>query len=203
MLAAMLPRLGSSKLVSSWITIVLIASAFAALDGGWLARWAAFAPARIWRGELWRLATWVVVESGPLGLILTCVALYRFGGDLAVRWGDRRLRRFVIEVLGSAVVATLVLALISDGAWRIHRLGGWAVGDVLAIAWARQFPSATLMLYGLVEVRGRTLVRATIGITCVYALFAGPFAMVLELFACAAALWYPSARLARLEQSRG
>ena len=203
MLAAMLPRLGSSKLVSSWILITLLASAVAAIDGGWLAHWAAFAPARIWRGELWRLASWIVVEGGPLGLVLTCVSIYRFGGDLAVRWGDRRLRRFAIEVLGAAVLATLLLALVSDHAWRVQRLGGWAVGDVLAIAWARQFPSATLVFYGLVQVRGQSVIVMTIGVTCVFALFVGPFAMALELFACAAALWYPSARLARLGQSRG
>jgi membrane associated rhomboid family serine protease len=199
----MLPRLGPSKLVSNWISITLFASALSALSGGWLAHWAAFAPARIWRGELWRLVTWVAVEGGPLGLILTCVSIYRFGGDLAVRWGDRRLRRFMIEVLGSAAIAALVLALVSDGAWHMYRLGGWAAGDVLAIAWARQFPNTTLVFYGLVEVRGRTLIRATIGITCVYALFVGPFEMALELLACAAALSYPSARLARLAQSHG
>ena len=73
MLAPMLPRLGSSKLISTWIWITLVASIAAAVSGG-LMGWAALAPARIWRGEVWRLATWVFVEPGALALILTCGA---------------------------------------------------------------------------------------------------------------------------------
>ncbi|SRR5213078_1262004 len=197
MLAQMLPRWSSSKLVSTWITVTLAASIVATLDGGWLAGWAAFAPSRIWRGELWRLATWVVIEPGPLSLVLTCACIYKFGGELAVRWGDRRLRRFMAEVLGAAAVAASLLALVSDDAWHMQRVGGWAVMDALVIAWARQYPDATLVLYGLLHLHGRRLILVTIGVTGLFALFVGPFAMALDLLACAAALWYPSARLAR------
>jgi hypothetical protein len=197
MIAPMFPRWSSSKLVSTWITVTLAASIVATVDGGWLASWAALAPSRIWHGEVWRLATWVVIEPGPLSLVLTCACIYKFGGELAPRWGDRRLRRFLVEVLGGAAVATALLAFLSDHAWHMHRLGGWAVSDALVIAWARQYPESTLVLYGLVHLHGRRLIMITIGITGVYALFVGPFAMAPDLLACAAALWYPSARLAR------
>ena len=76
----------SSKLISTWLAVTIAASIIAALDDGWLASWAALSPARIWRGEIWRLATWALVEIGPMSLVLTCVAIYKFGGDLAVRW---------------------------------------------------------------------------------------------------------------------
>ena len=198
MLARMLPRLGSSKLVSSWITVTVFASIVAAIDGGWLGDWLAFAPSRIWRGEVWRLATWVFVEPGPFGLILTCASIYKFGGDLAPRWGDRRLRRLMLELIGGAAVVTTVLALLSDDTWRIHRLGGWAVRDALVIAWARQYPTSMLELYGLLRLSGRRLIAVTIAITCVFAIYIGPLAMAPELLVCAAAYWYPSARLARL-----
>lgn len=193
----MLPRWSPSKLVSTWLMVTLVASVIAVLDGGWLARWAAFAPSRIWHGELWRLVTWFAIERGPIDLFLTTASIYKFGGELAVRWGDRRLRRFVIEILAGAMLVTLVLALASESVWQIHRLGGWAVRDVLAIAWARQFPGAPLVLYGLVRLNGRNLVLVIVAITGVFALYAGPLAMTLELAACAAAVWYPSARLAR------
>ena len=197
MLVRMLPRLGSSKLVSAWITVTLVASIFATVDGGWLAGWLAFAPSRIWHGELWRLATWVLVEGGPLSLILTCASIYKFGGELAHRWGDRRLRRFMVEVIGGAALVTTLLALVSDDAWHLYRIGGWAVRDALAIAWARQYPERPLLIYGLLELRGRTLIAVIIGITSVFALFVGPLVMTPELLVCAAAYWYPSARLAR------
>jgi membrane associated rhomboid family serine protease len=193
----MFPRLGASKLVSTWIWVTLAASIVAAVDGGWLAGWVAFAPSRIWRGEVWRLATWVFVEPGVLGLVLTCASIYKFGGELAPRWGDRRLRRYLIEVIGGAAVATALLGWISDDAWYMRRLGGWAVGDALVIAWARQYPESVLVLYGLLRLHGRNLIAITIGITCLFAIFRGPFQMAPELFACAAAYWYPSARLAR------
>jgi membrane associated rhomboid family serine protease len=194
----MLPRLGSSKLVSRWITITLAASIVAFVDGGWLAGLTGFAPSLIWHGQLWRLATWVFVEPGPWGLIFTCACIYRFGGDLATRWGDRRLRRFMIEVLGGAAVVTTLLALISSVAWTMYQLGGWAVGDALVIAWARQYPDAhVVVFYGMVRLRGRDLILAVAGVTLLYALFLGPFSMALELLVCAAAYYYPPARLAR------
>jgi hypothetical protein len=189
MLARMLPRLGSSKLVSTWIWVTLLASIVAALDGGWLAGWAVFAPSLIWEGQVWRLATWVFVEPGPLGLVLTCASIYKFGGELAPRWGERRLRRFMTEVIGGAAIVTTLLALISDDAWHIYRLGGWAVGDALVIAWARQYPERTLVLYGLLQLNGRNLIAIVAGITGVFAIFRGPFAMAPELLACAAAYW--------------
>src|SRR6201995_4319962 len=92
MLGRMLPRLGSSKLVSVWIWVTLLASIVAIVDGGWIAGWAALAPARIWRGEVWRLVTWGGVERGPLQLVVTCASIYKFGGELAPRWGGRGAR---------------------------------------------------------------------------------------------------------------
>jgi len=191
----MRPRLTSSQLISAWIAITLAASIVAAVDGGWLASWTALAPARIWRGEVWRLATWVFVERGPMALVFTCAAIYKLGGDLAPRWGDRRLKRFMIEIVIGAGVVTSLLALVASDAWHLQRAGGFAVADVLVIAWARQYPSQPLTLYGLLTLRGRELVAVTLGVTLLVALYAGPFAVAPELVACAAAAAYPKVRL--------
>lgn len=193
----MLPRLGASKLISTWIWVTLAVSIVARADGGFLVEWAALAPSRIWRGELWRLATWLVIEPDPFDLIFTCMAIYKFGGDLLYRWGERRFRRFLIEVLGGAALVTLVLALVSSDVWRMYRLGGWAIGDALVIAWARQFPDEQLVVWSLIRVNGRNLVKLVIAITCVYALFGGPLRWAPELVVCAAAFGYPRSRLAR------
>lgn len=190
-------RLGSSKLVSTWITATLIVSIAAVIEGRTITEWAALAPSRIWRGEVWRLATWVFVEDGPLPLVLTCAAIYKFGGDLVPRWGERRLRGYAIEVLGAAAVATALLALISPDAWRLHHLGGWSVGNALVIAWARQYPERILVLHGMVRLNGRDLIAVIVGVNCVFAIFIGLFAMAPELLACAGAYWYPAARLTR------
>jgi membrane associated rhomboid family serine protease len=190
-------RPGSSKLVARWIALTVAASVIAAIDGGWLATWTTFAPSRIWRGEVWRLVTWVFVEGSPFQLLLTCVAIYHFGGELLPRWGERRMRRFLLEVLGGSAAIAAVLALVSRDLWFSHRFGGWAVADALVIAWARQYPDSTLVLYGLLRLRGRELIRIVVGITAVYAVFAGIFTWSLELVVCAAAYWYPGQRLGR------
>ena len=191
----MLPRV-RSKLVARWIVVTLVASLVAAVDGGWLASWLSLAPSRIVRGELWRLVTWPLIEHGVLQLVFTCIAIYKFGGELAIRWGDRRLGRFVLEiVIATGVLASLLALLV--GSTHMRRSGGWAMVDVLVIAWARQFPNATLVLYGLLALRGRELINVTIAIAIVYAAFAGPVWMAPELFGCLLAARYPTALLRR------
>jgi membrane associated rhomboid family serine protease len=192
----MLPRLGTSKLVTRWIVVTLVASIVAAVDGGWLAHWAALEPSQIWRGQVWRLVTWPFIETGPTSLVITCISIYKFGGELAIRWGDRRLRAFMGQILVGAAIATCLLSAIV-GAGYVHRLGGFAVADVLVIAWARQFPNATLVLYSVLPLHGRDLVRVTVAIAVLFALYFGVVTMAPELVACACAAAYPQALLRR------
>lgn len=189
----MLPRLGTSPLVTRWIVVTLAASILGVIDGR-LAAWAAFIPSRIVQGEVWRLVTWPFFEMGPVSLIFTCVAIFKFGGELAERWGDRRLLRFMLETVGSAAVITCLLALVT-GDHRMVRLGGWAATEVLVIAWARQFPTRPLVLYGLLVLRGQTLINVVLGSAIVFAIYIGPVRAGLELLACAAAAFYPTQRL--------
>jgi membrane associated rhomboid family serine protease len=192
----MWPRSGTSKLVDRGIALVLVASIVGVLDGGWLVRWTALVPSRIWHGEIWRLVTWPLIAGGPVSLILTCASIYKFGGELAPRWGELRLRRFVTEIVIVAALATSAVATLA-GVPQLVRHGGWAIADLLVIGWARQYPTRTLALYGLVDVRGRDLVRLTIVITVLYAIYASPIVMAPELMACAVAAVYPADRLQR------
>jgi membrane associated rhomboid family serine protease len=191
----MWPRLGSSSFTTKWIVATLACSIVAVLDGGWLARWFALSPSHIWHGQVWRLVTWPLVEPGPLSLVITCVSIYKFGGELAVRWGDRRLQRFVAEIVILASVVTCLLSAVTGHF--VFRLGGWAMTDALVIAWARQFPTRALVVYGLITVRGRDLIRLTIAVAILYALYVSPVAMAPELVACLAAAGYPKSWLRR------
>ncbi len=193
----MVPRIGPSKLVSTWILVTLSASVVAMVDGGRVASWTALEPDRIWRGEVWRLVTWAFVELGPTGLILTCLSIYKFGGELAPRWGERRMRRFALHVILAAGVGTALAAVLADHAWHMVRWGGWAITDALVIAWARQYPNATLQLYGLISLGGRQLIGFTVAVTILMAIASSPFVMAPELIACLAAAYYPRAWLAR------
>lgn len=189
----MLPRFGTSKLCDNAILVVLAASIFAWLDGGFAASWLSLAPARVLHGQLWRLVTWPLIERSPLQLILTCAAVYKFGGELAVTWGDRRLRRFMLEIVIASAVITCVLALATHRGYLV-RSGGWAVSDVLVIAWARQFPTRAVVLYGILVLRGRELTMVTIAVTALFALAFGPVAMGPEVCACVLTAAYPVGR---------
>jgi membrane associated rhomboid family serine protease len=178
------------------MVVTLCVSIVAWIDGRFAA-WLALMPSRIIQGEVWRLFTWPFAEPGPMALILTCASVFKFGGELAVRWGDRRLQRFATEVLLAAGAITCVVALVTGHRFLI-RTGGWAVADMLVIAWARQFPERTLVLYGLLELNGQRLIKITIGTAVLFALYFGPISMAPELSACAIAALYPHERLTRL-----
>jgi membrane associated rhomboid family serine protease len=192
----MSPQQRSSEFVTQWLLVTLGASMFAWLDGGWLSQFAALAPSRIFGGELWRLVTWPLVDMGPLSLVLTCVTIYKFGGELAVRWGDRRLQRFAFQIIVAAGVITCLLAMVT-GHRLMRHLGGWAVSDLLVIAWARQFPERYIVVYGMLTVRGQQLIYLTLGTTALFALAGGFVAHAPELAACAIATLYPTQLLRR------
>jgi membrane associated rhomboid family serine protease len=192
----MLPRL-QSTLITRWIAVTLGLSIISALDRGFVASWAALVPARVFRGELWRLVTWPLIEAGPIQLVMTCAAIYKFGGELAVRWGDRRLQRFMLELVIAAGVITCLLSALF-GMHYFQRLGGWLVIDVLIIAWARQFPQAVLRFYyGMLELHGRQLIGFVLGMNLLFAIYFGPFAVAPELVACIVAARYPVGWLRR------
>jgi len=67
--------------------------------------------------------------------------------------------------------------------------------DILVIAWARQFPDRSLVLYGMVTLSGQALIKVTIAIAVVFAVFFGPVRMAPELAACLATALYPRSRL--------
>ncbi|HEY1811417.1 MAG TPA: hypothetical protein VGG74_03620 [Kofleriaceae bacterium] len=183
-----------SKSVVAWIAITALASLIASLDGGHLAQWTALAPSRVWHGELWRLATWPLIERTLYSTTLSCLILARYAGPLAARWGGVALARFVAPIVVLAAIATCLVALVSHHA-NEPRLGGWAITAILMIAWGRQFPDWTLVpTGGLFRLRGASLVLGIVGLTIVLALLVGPLSCVPELAACAIAIWWPLPR---------
>jgi membrane associated rhomboid family serine protease len=178
-----------TSFVERWIWLTLVASIIARLDGGWLVHLLALDPPAIWHGQIWRLVTWPLVELGPMSLMMTCAAIYKLGAELATMWGERRLARFVLQiVIAAAVVASIVDAIAGAHLWRS---GGWAIGDVLVIAWARQYPDRPLLVLGMLRLHGRQLVRITVATTVLIAIFGGPMWFAPELAACTAAALYP------------
>lgn len=185
-----LPKLGASKLVTAWLAVMVTASLVGAVDGGSLARWLALEPRRILHGEVWRLVTWVLIEYGLFTAGLTCVAIWKLGGELAAPWGDARLRRYVLSlvVLGGCAGS---LAAYAFGNPASALDGGFGVIDALVIAWLRKFPHGTLTFWGAVELRGTARIPVVIGINVLFALMLGFANFTPELAICAGAVLWP------------
>jgi membrane associated rhomboid family serine protease len=190
-------RITSSPLVSRCIVLIAAASVWAMFDNGWLVQWTALEPDRVWHGQIWRVVTWPLVEVGPFPLAFTIASIYKFGGDLAPNWGDRRLRRFILQLVVAGGVAASLGALVSDHAWHMTRTGGYAVCDALLIAWARQYPTEHLRFYGFLDLNGQKLVISTAGITILLALSSNVFVMMPEVVACVGAALYPRGWLSK------
>lgn len=185
----MLPRLGTSKVVSAWLSLTLVASAANALDGGWLASWLALEPHRIFRGEVWRLVTWALIQDRLVVCGMTCLAIFKIGSDLSASWGEARLRRYALATIALGGIAVALVALVTgDGTVRV--LGGLGVLDALGIAWLRQFPQGTLTWFGI-EFRGPARLTLVVGFNVLLALVFGFRDHAAELAICAAALAYP------------
>jgi membrane associated rhomboid family serine protease len=127
---------------------------------------------QVFRGQVWRLVTWVFYEMSPLALVFDCLTLYWFGSDLARTLGRRA---FLISYFGLAALAAAVTCLVGR-VWppvaEVAHGGSWPVLCGLIVAWGTMFSERPLRFWGLPLV-GRHLVPITLGGTVLFALYAG------------------------------
>ncbi len=174
--------------VPSTVGILIVAQVAASLLGALgrgygLVDLAALVPALVWRGEVWRLVTWVFFETDPLSLVFGALTLFWFGRDLCNAWGPRR---FLFTFFGLAVAASLATSLIAL-AWPALLgygwTGSWPVVTALIVAWAMIFPERQILFMLALPVSGRALLWLTLGGTLLYAVFGRLHAYVPHLAA--------------------
>jgi membrane associated rhomboid family serine protease len=131
-------------------------------------------PRLVLSGQIWRLVTWVFVETNPFGLLFGCLTLYWFGRDLYFTWGERR---FVATYFGfgvfAAVVATVLALMFPAHLGGMVWAGMWPVLGALIVAWALYFPERQILLFFALPVSGSALLYVTLGGTVLYAVFDG------------------------------
>lgn len=189
-MVAGLPR-WFSPTIAALLATTFALSLVAALTDGFGAL--ALVPDRVWHGEVWRLVTWVFAVPGPRALVATAVVLYWFGGELAARWGEARLRRFVGVIVGVAGGGTAALGALVPYAHHLPYFGALALCDALVIAWALEFPDRRLRVYGVLSIGGPILAYGTAALTALAAIYLGPAAVLPELLAAVTALAWMSA----------
>jgi hypothetical protein len=188
-----------APVLAGWILLLLAVSIATAIDlrtGGDLYLRLALVPARIGRGELWRLVTWSFVELDPKALVFTCVTIFWFGGELLAGWGARRFVRVFAAIGVATAIATSLLAIVLGATYHAW-IGGWALGDALVIAWGLTYPERSVRVYSVLVLDGETLAHFTFAFTILCALFYGVVAMLPMLLAGAAAFAYGGGSLPR------
>jgi membrane associated rhomboid family serine protease len=174
------------------VAAVVAASLVGAVGrGAGLVDAAALVPLLVWRGEVWRLVTWVFFETDPLSLLFGALTLYWFGRDLCSAWGSRR---FLATFFGFAVLAGAVTCLVGRFLWPAVYAsawtGSWAVLSALVIAWAMLFPERQILFMLALPISGRALLWLTLGGTLLYGAFGRLHAYVPHLAAQLAMLAY-------------
>lgn len=144
---------------------------------------AALVPSEIFRGQIWRLVTWIFVEPSPLGLLFQCLFLYWFGRDLADEWGPRFFLRTYASLALTAAVATCAVAAIDRDLFAHVYLGGWAIASGLIVAWGLWFPARIIRLWFVIPIKGIAIAWLTVGLTVVFAVYRGWAGYVPELAA--------------------
>jgi membrane associated rhomboid family serine protease len=142
-------------------------------------------PARIVKGEVWRLLT-AAILTNPEGLtdvLFTLMGLYFLTPELERRWGSRRLLAFIAgsAVFGS-VVTTALDRLPFESSW-LHApqfFGAYAVISALGVAYGLEMPDTIIRLFFFIPVRSKWLPWITLGLAVLGLIYgsrvaSGPF----------------------------
>jgi membrane associated rhomboid family serine protease len=156
------------------LIIAIVGCTIVGALAGVVPAFAAFVPALVLRGEVWRLVTWPFVEGrDPLSLIFGALTLYWFGRDLTWAWGPRRFLVTFLAIAGLSAAATTLLSLVvaplGDRVW----LGAWPVLSALIVGWAMLFPERQILFMFALPISGRALAWITVGGTLLYAVLGG------------------------------
>jgi len=152
--------------------LVSIATAVSARSGAPILLNGLLMVSAVFRGQVWRLVTWVFYEMSPLALVFDCLTLYWFGSEVARTLGRRA---FLAGYFGLAVIAAIVTCLVGLG-WQAVTMGvyggSWPVLVGVIVAWGMMFPDRPLRFWGIPLV-GRHLIPIVVGGTVLFALFVG------------------------------
>jgi membrane associated rhomboid family serine protease len=134
-----------------------------------LGQWLYLSPTDVFAGQVWRLLTWPLLETEPMGLLFGCYTLYWVGRDLVDAWGERAfaVRALVLTVAVGALTTAVAMM------WPVGAAGVWPLLDGLLVIWGLSFRSRTLNFFGVVPLSGVRLAQLTVGITVLYAVFSG------------------------------
>lgn len=158
-----------------------------------------FAPdLTIFRLQVWRPFTTLLIGVTPLEVILNALILYSLGGTLEARWGKRRFVRLALGIPLVAEGIVLLLAALAPAAFYGMLYPG--ARPVITTLWVlfgltAHFSGQVLNFWGS-PVRGKTFALIGVGFAALNGVFGGFVPVLPELFAaglCYAYMYRPRA----------
>lgn len=113
------------------------------------AGWLTAVPERLWPGlELWRLATYPLVNVGIVSVLFSLLLLWSFGSELEPEWGSRPYALFLLLATLSGALLGVGTALLLGGAFGT---GYGLAGPLTAViaAWTLEGPSRPTNFFGV------------------------------------------------------
>ena len=128
-------------------------------------------------GQLWRLLTFAFVEESVMGLLLSTLFLWIFGGMFEGNWGTRDyLKFFAASSLGGVLLA-IPLTFITNRIMPFHDPGVAAGPDAamnaMMVALAMSAPNSNVMFGFVLPMRAKTVIYIALGFQLITGLMNG------------------------------
>jgi len=139
-------------------------------------------PGLVFRGFVWQLLTYALVEVTPIGVIFGALILWNLGGMVEFTWGRKRFLWFSIGISMLAGLATVIVSLLVPALVREAYPGGMVLTGALWVAYGLQIGRGQTNFWGA-AVTGNMLALIGAGFVFLNAAFAGLSTVIPEAFA--------------------
>lgn len=151
------PNLGISNLmliISAGNVVVLLLDLFSNYRFSTLI---SFIPACIFRGEIWRLVTFIFVpvNENPLWFIFSVLLYYSIGRSLERTWGTTKFTVYYFLGVILTIVCGLVMGLLGYGWFETANM--YYLNMSLFLAYATLYPDVTFMIYFIIPLKAKWL----------------------------------------------
>lgn len=116
--------------------------------------------ASVLRGQIWRLATYVLIPTGgsPLSVLLSLIFYYWLGESMERLWGSAKFTFYYVSGMLLSALAS-ILAFFLDG-YAVPLYGALYVNAALFFAFALTYPEAMVRLFYIIPVKMKWLAAA-------------------------------------------
>lgn len=151
------PKLGIPNLmliISAGNVIVLLLDIFSNYTFSYLLR---FVPAAIFRGQIWRLVTFIFVpvNENLLWFVFSVLLYYSIGSSLERTWGSTKFTVYYMLGVLLNIASGLVMGLLGFGMYETANL--YYLNMSLFLAYATLYPDATFLIYFIIPVKAKWL----------------------------------------------